>query len=253
MCSASRRPVHDTATTRWAEAAIALLREHERLTGASLKKLMVATGAVARADADRAWRAAKKALDAHEHVALEQRTYTWTGPRDVRPAPAADEDLVPEADEELAPVPVGAQDEALVRQLEALTARCAELEERLAASDTRPLQLHGAKERQSTVDAKRALAELAMEVEELAAGEVGAQVLIHRVRSRVRREGLEPIDQAGMKTTFTFRRHKPVAGRIAEGDPVLVVRPGYVWSTSEGDLLISKALVMKEGPGEAPG
>jgi hypothetical protein len=67
--------------------------------------------------------------------------------------------------------------------------------------------------------------------------------LVQRVRGRVKRCGLEPVDRAGQETTYDRDRHKPIGGAIADGSPVVVVRPGYVWKSSDGDVLISRPVV----------
>jgi hypothetical protein len=67
--------------------------------------------------------------------------------------------------------------------------------------------------------------------------------MIHRVRARVKRSDLEPIDRAGDETTFDRKRHKPISGSIPDGAPVVVVRPGYVWKAPTEDVLVAKAIV----------
>jgi hypothetical protein len=100
-----------------------------------------------------------------------------------------------------------------------------------------------ARQRQERIDAVRALAELASEVEELAVNGAGPAALIHRVRSRVQRAGLEPIDRAGEEATFDRKRHKPISGAVRDGATVIIVRPGYVWKAPTEDVLIAKAIV----------
>jgi hypothetical protein len=98
---------------------------------------------------------------------------------------------------------------------------------------------------QEALDGVRALAELAIEVEELIVNEASAAALIHRIRGRVKRAGLEPIERAGEETSFARARHKPIGRPIADGTPVIVVRPGYVWKGPDGDVLIAKAVVQE--------
>jgi hypothetical protein len=97
--------------------------------------------------------------------------------------------------------------------------------------------------RQAEIDAVRALAELAIEVEELAFNEASTRALVHRVRARAKLAQLEPIERAGAETTFNRLRHKPIGQDIADGTVVVVVRPGYVWKAPPEDLLIAKAVV----------
>jgi hypothetical protein len=101
----------------------------------------------------------------------------------------------------------------------------------------------GAGPRSVEVPLVRAIAELAIEVEELAANQASARALIHRVRAQVRRLGLEPIGQAGEQSTLDRRRHESISEPVDEGAPVVVLRPGYVWRTSDGELLIARAVV----------
>ena len=201
-----------------AEVLAVLADASEALNAGAIKQRLVGRGADKTA-ADRAWTKAQKRLRHHDGVEFAANTYRW---RSTAPS---------------------TQDPALAEQIETLTSRCEELEGRLMAADTRSAELRQAQERQLKIDAIRALAELAMEVEELTATEAEPQVLVHRVRARVRREGLEPIDRAGEETIFDRTRHKPIVGGISDGVPVLVVRPGYTWKAPDGDVLIGKAVV----------
>jgi hypothetical protein len=97
--------------------------------------------------------------------------------------------------------------------------------------------------RQVEMDAARALAELAIEVEEQAAKGASARALIHRVRARMKRLRLEPMEQAGTEVAFDRARHQPLRAGIPDGAKVLVVRPGYVWRAPGEDLPIEKPLV----------
>jgi hypothetical protein len=97
--------------------------------------------------------------------------------------------------------------------------------------------------RQAEIDAIRALAELAIEVEELVFNEASARAVVHRVRARTKLAQLEPIERAGAETTFNRARHKPIGQDIADGTLVVVVRPGYLWKAPPEDLLIAKAIV----------
>jgi hypothetical protein len=102
----------------------------------------------------------------------------------------------------------------------------------------------------STVDRARAaipfvqaMAELVIDVEELAANGASSRAVIHRVRSQARRVGLDPIDEAGESSAMDRRRHRSVGAPIGEGEPVLVVRPGYVWHSQTGEVVVAKAVV----------
>ena len=99
------------------------------------------------------------------------------------------------------------------------------------------------RQRRGEINAMRALAELASEVEELVVNEASAAALIHRVRARVARSGLEPVSQAGEELSFDRTRHRPIGGGIRDGSTVVVVRPGYVWRSAAGDVLVAETLV----------
>ena len=89
----------------------------------------------------------------------------------------------------------------------------------------------------------RAIAELAIEVEELTANQASSRAMIHRVRARVKGLGLEPINEPGERTTLDRSRHDPIGRPIDDGTTVVVVRPGYVWKAPTGDVLIVRAVV----------
>jgi hypothetical protein len=95
------------------------------------------------------------------------------------------------------------------------------------------------------VDGVRALAALASEVEELAVNQASARSLVHRVRGRVKLSGLEAIERAGETTTFDRRRHESIGSPIRDGAPVVVVRPGYTWTTAQGESLVVRAVVQE--------
>ena len=87
------------------------------------------------------------------------------------------------------------------------------------------------------------LIDLCFSLEELAVNQASAKALVHRVRACARRHGLEPIEQAGEQSTLDRTRHEPVGRAIDDGTPVVVVRPGYVWKATGGDVLIARAVV----------
>jgi hypothetical protein len=173
----------------------------------------------------RSWDLLQKRLRADDHVAIEPgHRYRWVG----RPAPTSPAD----AFEQIARV--------------AGRARRSHVEVvRRALADPPDAVETAARQRQAVLDGVRALAELASEVEELAANQASARALIHRVRSRVKRSGLEPIERAGDSARFDRRRHEPIGPPIADGAPVIVVRPGYAWRTSHEDVLVARAAVQE--------
>jgi hypothetical protein len=102
-----------------------------------------------------------------------------------------------------------------------------------------------ARQRQAVLDGLRALAELAGEVEELAVNQASTRAMVHRVRSRVKLSGLEPIERASDTVTFDRRRHQPIGPAINDGAAVVVVRPGYAWKTAAEDVLVARAVVQE--------
>jgi hypothetical protein len=191
------------------------------LTATDIKQALLARGAD-QADVDRAWSRAQRRLASYEEVVVDGRTYLWKA----RPVTVLEAlDLLGQSR-----VPAGERAALLDVVRNALADRSDDAEEL-------------ARRRQSAIDAVRAIAELASEAEELAVNEARAEALIHRIRARARRSGLEPIDRAGDETTFDRKRHKPIGGSIRDGAPVVVVRPGYVWKSPTEDVLIAKAVV----------
>ena len=209
-----------------AEAAVVrVLQEADAaLTAAEVKQALRA-GGVAKASADAAWPRVQKKIKSHDHVIAESNRYRWTAKgRDVSPVEAL---------------------ELLVRGRPAAR-RKAELAAivRAALASPAPPDLEtAARQRQGEIDAVRTLAELAIEVEELTANEASSSAMVHRVRARVNRSGLEPIDRAGEETTFDRKRHKAIGRPIRDGAPVVVVRPGYVWKSSDDEVLIARPVV----------
>jgi hypothetical protein len=84
---------------------------------------------------------------------------------------------------------------------------------------------------------------MAIEVEELATNQASARALVHTVRTRTRSAMLEPVERAGESTHFDRACHQSVGGPIADGAPVVVVRPGYIWNGPNGKVLVARAVV----------
>ena len=175
------------------------------------------------ADFDRAWQRIQKRVKADPRVAMEGRQYAWNPDgRSLGPSPLAAVELL---------AGTGLR-----------TARRKELADLVRAALGND-QERSARQRRAEVDAMRALAELASEVEELVVNEASAEALIHRVRARVARSNLEPVARAGEDLVFDRTRHRPIGGGIRDGSPVVVVRPGYVWRSGTGDVLVAEVLV----------
>jgi hypothetical protein len=170
----------------------------------------------------RAWDRLQKRLRADDHVVIEPGyRYRWVADPVVPSMAEAFEQVVRAAGGRARPAYV----EAVRRAL--------------GGSD----EPDEGRQRQALFDGLRALAELASEVEELTANEASARAMVHRVRSRVKLAGLEPIERAGETTTFDRRRHELVGPPVGDGAKVLVVRPGYAWKTPHEDVLLARAVV----------
>ena len=195
-------------------------------TAADIKQALADAG-VRRADVVDEWPRVQKRLRHHPYVLVEGARGRLTY-RFVAPAP---------------PGPHEALDALLGGGLPAdLRATYLDLvRDALRRSSVDPEE--AGRRRQAKIDGLRALAELAIEVEELVANGASAKALVQRVRSRVKRSALEPIDRAGEETTYDRRRHKPIGGTIADGAPVVVVRPGYVWKSDDGDVSLGRPVV----------
>jgi hypothetical protein len=102
-----------------------------------------------------------------------------------------------------------------------------------------------ARERQARIDAMAAVAELAAEVEELTAKRATSEVLLEHTRALTGGSGLEAIGRAGESISYDETRHDPVGDFPNDGDPVVVIRPGYLWHAPGEAVLISKALVTR--------
>jgi hypothetical protein len=194
------------------------------LTARGIKEALRAAG-VTNADADRRWDGVQRRLRSHDNVVIEPKgSYRWTDQPRALPATEALELI------------------AHGRVPAAKKAELLEIVRKALADDGDDLE-EAARRRQAEIGAVRMLAELASEVEELAANEARAEAMIHRVRARVKRSGLEPIGRAGDETTFDRTRHKPISGSIRDGAPVVVVRPGYIWKAPTEEVSIVKAIV----------
>ncbi len=204
---------------------VRVLQEANAALTAGEIKLALRAGGVAKADADAAWPRVQKKIKSHDHVIVESNRYRWTAKgRDVSPMEALD--LLVKG-----------------RPGAGRKAQLAAIVRAALASPPSPDLETAARQRQGDIDAVRTLAELAIEVEELTANEASSSAMIHRVRARVNRSGLEPIDRAGEETTFDRKRHKPIGRPIRDGAPVVVVRPGYVWKSSTEEVLIARPVV----------
>jgi hypothetical protein len=102
-----------------------------------------------------------------------------------------------------------------------------------------------ARERQARIDAMSTVAELAAEVEELTAKRAAPEVLLEHTRALTDGRGLEAIGRAGAEIPYQESQHEPVGEFPNDGEPVTVIRPGYLWHAPGEAVLISKALVTR--------
>ncbi len=107
-------------------------------------------------------------------------------------------------------------------------------------------KITAARERQFRLDPLHAVAELAGEVEELAYDTSDAEMIVERLRARVKAAALEQFGQPGDTATFDPGRHDVMGERPADGAAVTVLRPGYAWQENGSPLVLRKALVVAE-------
>ncbi len=141
------------------------------------------------------------------------------------------------------PAPPAGPGDAAVEELNRLRAEKARLEAMLRDTHHQQTSFRAAQDRQLKIDSIRTLAEMAIEVEELAANGAEPDVIIERVRTLAEISELEPIGQVGQPTTYDPARHRPLAGQPDAGSEVSVVRPGYTWHADDDDVLLEKAIV----------
>ena len=206
-------------------AVVRVLQEADAaLTAAEIKQALRAAGVP---DVDtRTWDPLQRKLRADEHIVVEpSHRYRWMADPGVPSAAEAFERIVL-ADGGRVP----AAHVEVVRQ--ALATAADDLED-------------AARHRQTILDGLRALAELASEVEELTVNEASARAMVHRVRSRVKLAGLEPVERAGETVAFDRKRHELIGPPVRDGAPVVVVRPGYAWRTPHEEVLVARAVVQE--------
>jgi uncharacterized membrane protein len=203
---------------------LGVLREAgQAWTATDIKQALARAG---RADLDGEWPRVQRRLRHHPYVLVEGTrplTYRFAAPSPPSPLEALD-----------ALVAGGLPPDVRTAYLELL---------RDALHGSSVDTEEAGRRRQGRIDSLRALAELAIEVEELVANEASGRTLVQRVRSRVKRSALEPVERAGEETTYDRKRHKPIGGSIADGATVVVVRPGYLWKSDDGDVVISRPVV----------
>jgi hypothetical protein len=216
-----------------------LLRESGGALNARALKQLLANRGVDRAAVDAAWKRAQPGLRRHGHVEVgPPGVYRW------RAGPPV-EALTPDAAlDRLAAQRLTATGRAeLVDVVRAALLERDALEERARGAYRDAVQLRTAHERQLRIDAARALAEVAMEVEELAAAGADARVAVERIRALVAGFGLVPIGRAGERTLFDVAAHTPIGVGVPAGSDVLIIRPGYTWQAGDQDVLLARAQV----------
>jgi hypothetical protein len=234
------------------------------LKASAIKERLVARG-VDQAAVNTAWPRVQERVRYHDHVIFVRNTYQWTPtPRVISPEEAIYRLSKGDAANRPALLKVlrsalegGAADPA---ELNDARIKIAALEQQLAVlqasaeptpADTphaeyeRAERRRAARERQARIDAMSTVAELAAEVEELTAKKAGPDVLLEHTRTLTGNSGLEAIGQAGESAPYDESRHDPVGDFPNDGEPVTVIRPGYLWHAPGEAVLISKALVKR--------
>lgn len=103
--------------------------------------------------------------------------------------------------------------------------------------------LRAAQERQAKINVVRAVAELAIEVEEIAYNGADSQQIVKRVRNAAALRHLTPIGVAGEETQFDPAVHKLQFGDPKPGIPVFIMKPGYAWRNGDEEIVLEHALV----------
>ncbi|GIJ68996.1 hypothetical protein [Virgisporangium ochraceum] len=103
-----------------------------------------------------------------------------------------------------------------------------------------------AQERQFKLDALQAVAELAGEVEELAYDSGDPELIVERLRVRVRTAPLEQLGAPGDEAKFDPAHHEATGPRPADGAAVTIVRPGYAWQENGAPVVLRRALVVAD-------
>lgn len=211
----------------------------EPLDARALKRRLVETGVDADV-VDAAWKRAQPALRRHRHIDFdgEHATYTWSDA--VAPPLFSPDGALDRLAAGRLPSMLRAELAEVVRG--ALKERD-ELEARMRGAYLGERDTRAAQDRQARAEAVRALAEVAMEVEELAGAGAPAAVTVERIRALAAASGLVPIGRAGDRVGFSPGDHTPVGGHPAAGSPVMIIRPGYAWRPGSDDVLIAKAQV----------
>ncbi|HEX6873814.1 MAG TPA: hypothetical protein VF163_22155 [Micromonosporaceae bacterium] len=219
-----------------------LLREAGTALDASALKQRLVVAGVEPATAAAGWRRAQPGLRRHANVAFDpvERTYQWTDGRPV-PPPSPRQAL----DRLLTGRP-GAAGPKLIELVRAALDERDQLEARLRGGYQHAELMQAAQRRQLAIDAARGIAELAMEVEELAATGAEPAVLTERVRALAKSFDLEPIGRAGERVGFDPRWHVCLVA-CQPGTPVSVIRPGFTWRYADQTVLIAKAQVASAG------
>ena len=259
-------------------AILAVLADaSEALMAGEVKQRLVARGASTE-DADRAWSRSQEKIRFHENVVVENRAYRYTAQaRTITPAEAvyhlSKGGTVAERAAWRAVIETALAAEVKdPAQLDDARARIADAERRIndleeelkrvasappaepapQAEETphdqydRAERRRAARERQARIDAMSTVAELAAEVEELTAKRASAEVLLEHTRALTGDRGLEAIGRAGELSPYDETRHDPVGDVPGEGEPVIVIRPGYLWHAPGEAVLISRAVVKRK-------
>jgi len=249
--------ISELFTTNVDAAVLRVLRD----SGTALVKSEIldelATAGVPRSAANDAWGPVQKRLRTDKRVIAEgdrhSLRYRWNPNRPAAPSPA--EALAMLVERRLTRGERAALAETLLTALAETATAAVRVQD--AARSVKPTRgeppiaqpsvanglVSASRLRQVELDAARELAGMAIDVEEQLAKGASAKAIAHRVRARMKRLRLEPIEKAGEAVPFDRARHQPIRPGIEDGATVLVIRPGYVWRTPGDDLLIERPVV----------
>lgn len=106
-------------------------------------------------------------------------------------------------------------------------------------------QIRAAEDRQLRIDSMRAVAAIATTVE-AGLGTLSPSQLRMRLHAVMERHDVEPLGQPGDLTSFDPDHHDPAEPLIGRGDPVEIVRVGWLWHVETGqEVVLQRALVAR--------
>jgi hypothetical protein len=217
------------------------------ISTAKIKKTLAVLG-LTESKVTTEWKASLAGVKQHEHIVAKGSNYSWTEtPRDphaeirkMSPSVALDRLTRGRVPTDQKPILID------IIRASLASGKGGGAPGGSRAEAARTAELRAVQDQKVRTEGIRALAELAMEVEELVADGTAADVVIERVRQIAGAQRLTAVGTAGQATSFDRQRHSPIIGSPKDGAKVTVVRPGYSWRPADEDVLVAKAQVIEE-------